>query len=71
MSSYGSETIDDCLNCTAGSYCNGTGLDKVTGDCQEGYYCPPGQSEKAPQEFVCPQGNFVLAFFIRFFVQLI
>ena len=65
MGSEGSKTEDDCLNCTAGSYCNETGLDKVSGPCQEGYYCPGGQSEMAPPEYVCPQGMIYVFFFFN------
>lgn len=56
VSSSGSETIDDCWSCLPGSYCEGTGLANVTGDCEAGYYCPGGQSQKAPLEYICPKG---------------
>ena len=26
-------------------------------DCDEGYYCPPGQFESNPSQFICPQGK--------------
>ena len=53
----GAQTQEECENCTAGSFCNSTGLTEVSGPCEQGYYCPRGQSEKAPQEYPCPQGD--------------
>ena len=29
----------DCTDCTPGSYCETTGLDAPTGECNGGYYC--------------------------------
>ena len=35
----GSDSIDDCQACTAGSYCDSPGINTVTGNCAAGYYC--------------------------------
>jgi len=45
-----------CTQCPAGSYCQGTGTNNVTGTCAPGYYCPAG-SETA-QAVKCPAGFF-------------
>ena len=48
----------ECLPCTSGKYCSGTGLAVPSGLCSEGYYCPTGTSEPQPIMFVCPIGSF-------------
>ncbi|ESP01228.1 hypothetical protein LOTGIDRAFT_111611 [Lottia gigantea] len=40
----------------SGYYCDGLGLVQVTNPCDEGYYCPEGQTTAAPVAFICPQG---------------
>ena len=35
----GEQDIGACLQCTAGYYCLGNGLDAVSGQCDAGYYC--------------------------------
>lgn len=47
-----------CMNCTAGFYCNSTGLSETAGPCGEGYYCPEGQQEKYPAKYICPEGHY-------------
>ena len=54
----GNAEVDDCLLCTAGFYCNGRGLTAPTGECSSGYYCPEGQTDATPLEFVCTPGHF-------------
>ena len=50
-----------CTNCTAGSYCDITGLVKPTGPCKEGYYCPEGSKVKNSKDCLiglhCPNGK--------------
>ncbi|RUS80256.1 hypothetical protein EGW08_011985, partial [Elysia chlorotica] len=46
------EAVDNCTQCTAGYYCQNTGLTAEEGLCQEGYYCPTGSS--IPTQVVCP-----------------
>lgn len=55
-SEAGGQSLNDCLQCTAGSYCFGIGLVYPTGNCSAGYYCPIGQTVSSPPEFVCPEG---------------
>jgi hypothetical protein len=35
----GQVSLDDCLNCPSGQYCDRTNLTSPTGFCSEGYYC--------------------------------
>ena len=39
MPTRGAASFNDCLPCTAGSYCL-EGVFEVSGDCLPGYYCP-------------------------------
>lgn len=41
-----------------GFYCGSTGLNAVTGACDEGYYCPPGQSVSNPTGLECMVGHY-------------
>ena len=51
----------ECLLCDGGFYCNGTGLSAVSGECDQGYYCPAGQSVPTPYDYLCPVGYYCLA----------
>jgi DNA-binding beta-propeller fold protein YncE len=42
--------------CTAGYYCNATGLSAVSGSCNAGYYCPSGSS--SPTQVPCQPGYY-------------
>ena len=44
-SSPGLKKRDDCVNCAAGKYCDGTSL---AIDCAAGYYCSGGSSTATP-----------------------
>ena len=59
--STGSEVIDDCIPCTAGSYCQTEGLATPTGLCDEGTFCEAGASspvgETCPAGYECPAGS--------------
>lgn len=48
----------DCRPCTEGKYCETQGLLRPTGDCDRGYYCPPGQSSKRPAKYKCTPGHY-------------
>ncbi|KAH3750563.1 hypothetical protein DPMN_185090 [Dreissena polymorpha] len=48
----GSDALSDCLICTGGMYCQGTGNAQPAGTCDPGYYCPPGQNDSAPVDYV-------------------
>lgn len=52
------ENESECEECTAGFYCNISGLADVQGQCDQGYFCPPGQSVSRPNEYPCPVGHF-------------
>jgi hypothetical protein len=47
-----------CAPCPLGEYCPGEGGAVPQGACDEGYYCPGGQSLASPAEFACPVGHF-------------
>lgn len=46
-----------CVSCTAGKFCNTSGLSAPDGVCSAGYYCPGGQSVGTPSSHGCPLGN--------------
>ena len=48
----------ECQECIAGMYCNKSGLPYPDGDCDKGYYCPPGQSVSRPAAWPCPVGHY-------------
>lgn len=59
------KSLNDCLECPAGSYCDGTedsgsGTTPLTAtgpqDCQNGHYCPPGTSFS--DQFPCSPGYY-------------
>ncbi|XP_069750647.1 neurogenic locus notch homolog protein 4-like [Narcine bancroftii] len=51
------KALDNCLPCTQGFFCEGTGLLHPTGVCLSGYYCPGGQNSSTPAGFLCPAGS--------------
>ena len=66
-SASGNIKLSDCINCTAGFYCNNTGLSLPSGPCQAGYFCNSGSSISNPTDTVhgnlcnfggfCPTGS--------------
>ena len=44
------------IPCTAGKFCNSSGLAIPVADCDPGWYCPTGSS--SPRQVQCPQGYF-------------
>ncbi|XP_064629299.1 uncharacterized protein LOC135488586 [Lineus longissimus] len=52
------DELSDCILCTAGMYCPDQGMKRPERDCRQGYYCPPGQTVKDPEQFSCPLGHF-------------
>lgn len=52
------ENESECIECTAGYYCNISGLADKQGQCDQGYFCPPGQSVPRPNTYPCPVGHF-------------
>ena len=59
----GATAIKDCTACTPGEYCQGTGLNRTSGPCDAGYYCPATEKigTSVPETFFCPPGSFCLA----------
>ena len=57
LSGRGAFNENECLNCTAGFYCNTTGLNAVSGPCAPGFYCPPGQAVQKPNNYQCTKGH--------------
>ncbi|KAI0228985.1 hypothetical protein LSAT2_020568 [Lamellibrachia satsuma] len=52
------KNITYCLLCTAGKFCNISGLPQPQGFCSPGFYCPEGQTVPDPNEYPCPLGYF-------------
>ena len=46
----GMQALDDCLPCTAGSFCEYWGRTNVTGDCAPGYYCTLAANSSTPTD---------------------
>ncbi|GKT35455.1 uncharacterized protein PTSG_02037, partial [Aduncisulcus paluster] len=48
-----------CISCTAGHYCADEGMDDVSGECSEGYYCDASAeaTSATPKEYICPVGS--------------
>ncbi|XP_070551430.1 uncharacterized protein [Ptychodera flava] len=55
--STGLKQESECYSCTPGHYCETPGLVEPTGPCDEGYYCPAGQSSPTPAEYNCTTGH--------------
>lgn len=55
-------SLQDCLACSAGSFCEGHGQFEVSGNCREGFYCVEGASTSSPTDGVtgaiCPTGSY-------------
>ena len=48
----------ECLECSAGMFCNQSGLATPSGICDEKYYCPTGQVSSRPAQYFCPSGHY-------------
>ncbi|KAK3560704.1 hypothetical protein QTP86_014744, partial [Hemibagrus guttatus] len=57
-SSAGAVSIEDCLFCPSGYFCDLKGLTDPSGLCSEGYYCPIGQNSSQPPEHKCRAGHY-------------
>lgn len=55
--SYGNENLTNCLPCTAGMYCAGTGRPLPNGNCTEGWFCPQGSTQPQPIGNECLAGH--------------
>eukprot|EP00347_Sterkiella_histriomuscorum_P005935 403354701 len=54
--SVGASSIDHCQECPGGMYCDQLGLITPSFNCKEGYYCPNGQTDQDPIQYLCPIG---------------
>ena len=52
------KSVDDCLDCSPGKYCNDTGLSTPVGNCDSGYYCLNGANSSTPIDGICTLGNY-------------
>lgn len=54
--------LEDCVSCNPGKFCSETGLFRVSGDCDAGYFCEGNASKSNPEDGVtgniCPVGSF-------------
>ena len=57
----GQTSSDACVACTAGHYCDSTGLSAPTAVCDEGYWCPGGAQVARPNATICPAGTACVA----------
>lgn len=59
----GLQSLDACSPCSAGQFCNDTGLARPTGNCSAGYHCSIGSrfarpiTGECPAGFYCPAGT--------------
>ncbi|XP_049323141.1 zonadhesin isoform X1 [Astyanax mexicanus] len=56
--SVGGSSLEDCLACPSGYFCELRGLIQPSGRCSEGYYCPGGQNSSRPAEHRCRAGHY-------------
>ncbi|NXP16480.1 WBC30 protein, partial [Scytalopus superciliaris] len=59
----GLRSLQGCLDCPPGLYCDGTNSQAPSGPCEPGYYCTGGRTKTAkPEDGVtgdlCPRGHF-------------
>ncbi|KAI4904543.1 hypothetical protein NFI96_029611 [Prochilodus magdalenae] len=54
----GGASLEDCLICPSGGFCDQRGLTQPSGLCSEGYYCPGGQNSSRPSEHKCRAGHY-------------
>ena len=57
------DNISDCVPCSAGRYCDRTGLSEPTGNCTAGYLCLSGATQPEPNDGTngpCPMGHYCL-----------
>ena len=52
--------LQDCLPCSAGKFCNDTGLATPAGDCYAGYLCVSNEKVPNPASALCPAGHYCL-----------
>lgn len=60
LDTYEATNNASCKLCPLGMFCNGTGLEKPSGNCSYGYYCPGGQDSNTPVNYSCLVGHYCL-----------
>ncbi|XP_063692807.1 zonadhesin-like [Bolinopsis microptera] len=62
LGTEGGESVDDCVDCDVGKFCNALGLTQPAGDCSAGYYCVSKNTVPTPNEDVvgrpCDAGHY-------------
>ncbi|OAF70389.1 hypothetical protein A3Q56_01861 [Intoshia linei] len=60
-SATGKGSLTDCIDCSAGKYCDTAGLSTITGSCSAGYICTQKSTIPNPHDKIvgsqCDQGN--------------
>jgi hypothetical protein len=54
----GRTQLSDCISCDDGKYCEMLAATSVSGDCEEGFYCPGGNVTPRPSDYICPVGQY-------------
>ena len=57
----GNANETDCTSCSRGYFCNSSGLVAPSAPCESGFFCPSGQKESRPPQFICPVGHFCVS----------
>ena len=55
----GATSLNECISCDPGSYCDQEGATAPKGTCAQGYYCEGGAT--SAQQAICPKGYFCVA----------
>ena len=59
LNSTHNDDVIDCVLCTPGMYCAGSGNEVPDGYCDAGWYCPGGQDDPRPEGFNCTLGSWL------------
>lgn len=56
----GARSVEECLDCRPGFYCEYSGLVEPTAECDKGYYCPEGSkvNVSSPSSYQCVVGHY-------------
>ena len=63
----GLESVDDCLPCSPGFYCEHYGRTSVTGRCTEGFYCYSAANSSSPMDGTTGQFSVLIYYTTNFF----
>ena len=58
LNSTGNDAIGDCIPCTMGMYCAGSGNEVPDGYCSAGWYCDGGDDTSTPPGQACTVGHY-------------